>query len=399
MSAVSNPKTPNMKKQESTMKSLPTPTSGSKPMIVIPSRSKPTPVKNERNPSIGTFATTPTPASTAAGSVSLTPVVMIPNLPSTYQQDEYVPIPDQKLGSPKRRKPNAQDVRKLAALQVKDQKEEIDAALVTLQDLLLDVFEAEDRVDTGSTDEPEPSSAVFLPGSKVLSAETHHKLHRAIERVVGHKRLKDIPKDYLRRLQKLCEGPILKFQDEDLEIETFISDSEKLEGVHNVLMATGTFLHTMSGENVPHELCPEDIIQQVPRVLSSTLDNLIIPVVEARPGEKDAALWGFATTHAKALSSLCQQTRKILLLLAKFLANVDVAEGIITATEFLAAKLIFVENAPHDKDCALGFQRFEIVRRAAMDVLARIFSKYIDQRSVILDEILISLEKLPSTRQ
>src|SRR5438034_435967 len=34
-----------------------------------------------------------------------------------------------------------------------------------------------------------------------------------------------------------------------------------------------------------------------------------------------------------------------------------------------------------------------------MDVLAEIFAKYPDQRAFLLDEILLSLEKLPSTRQ
>ena len=34
-----------------------------------------------------------------------------------------------------------------------------------------------------------------------------------------------------------------------------------------------------------------------------------------------------------------------------------------------------------------------------MDVLAKVFSRYPAQRPFILDEILVSLEKLPSTRQ
>lgn len=301
---------------------------------------------------------------------------------------------------PVRRKINAEDEQKLASLHTKDQRAEIDAALVALQDLLYEVFEAEDEVEIDALGQPGTSSSnIFIPASKILSSETHHRLHKAIDRVVGYKRLRDIPKDYLRRLQKLCEIPILNSQAEDLSIDTLVADPERLSGVHNGLMATCTFLHTMSGEHVPHELCPEDIVQQIPRILSAAFDGCIIPVVEARPGDRDAALWTFATNNAKMISSICQQTRKILMNLAKFLINVDVAEDIITSTEFLAAKLIFVENAPHDKDSALGFQKFESVRRAAMDVLARIFAKYVDQRSVILDEILVSLEKLPSTRQ
>ncbi|KAI5305304.1 hypothetical protein KEM56_004765 [Ascosphaera pollenicola] len=390
----SSPKTPNAeaKKKKAMTKSLPTPISSSKPMIVIPTpKSKP----NLANPE-----STPSQTSAAGGgSGTLTPVIMIPNLPSAHQPSQYIHIPDVKM-PPKRRELNAEDEQKLASLHAKDQKEEIDAALVALQDLLYEVFEAEDEIEIDALGQPGKSSSnVFIPASKILSSETHHRLHKAIERVAGYKRLKDIPKDYLRRLQKLCETPILNSQAEDLASDALIADPERLSGVHNGLMATCTFLHTMSGEHVPHDLCPEDIVQQIPRLLNAAFDGCIIPVVEARPGDRDAALWAFATNNAKLISSICQQARKILMSLAKFLVNVDVAEGIITSTEFLAAKLIFVENAPHDKDSALRSQKFESVRRAAMDVLARIFAKYVDQRSVILDEILVSLEKLPSTRQ
>ncbi|KAI5289888.1 Sister chromatid cohesion protein 2 [Ascosphaera aggregata] len=389
----SSPKTPNAaaKKEKAMSKSLPTPLSSSKPIIVIPtSRTEPAHKKE---------SSTPSQTSVTGGSGSLTPFIMVPNLPSTHQTSQYIHIPDQNM-PPKRRKLNPEDEQKLASLHVKDHRQEIDAALVTLQDLLYEIFEAEDEIEINALGEPgKPPSNIFIPASKILSSETHHKLHRAIERVNGYKRLRDIPKDYLRRLQKLCEVPILNSQAEDLTIEQLISNPDRLSDVHNGLMATCTFLRSMSGEHVPHDLCPEDMIQQIPHILTSVFDGCIIPVIEARPGDKAAALWTFATTNAKQISSLCQQTRKILMSLAKFLTNVDVAENITTSTEFLAAKLIFVENALHDKDSALGFQKFESVRRAAMDVLARIFAKYVDQRSVILDEILVSLEKLPSTRQ
>src|SRR5690606_14232146 len=96
---------------------------------------------------------------------------------------------------------------------------------------------------------------------------------------------------------------------------------------------------------------------------------------------------------------LAHQTKKILALFANFLSRIEVAEGTITAMEFLATKVIFAESAHNDRESALWLQKYEAVRRGAMDVLAKIFSKYQDQRAFILDEILVSLEKLPSTRQ
>ncbi|PGH35668.1 cohesin loading factor subunit SCC2 [[Emmonsia] crescens] len=338
------------------------------------------------------------------------PVILVPSLPLSSQPDEYVHISDQVPS--KRRKLNTEDDDKLAALRLKDQKEEADAALVKLQEILQEIFEAEDQLepDTSST-EAHPSSKMFrLPKAiddlgPVLSSETHSMLQTAMQKVTVYGRLRDIPTEYLNRIQKLCEPPVISAQTPDLKLEHVPSDEDteiwlrRLDDMRNALLAICTLLHTMSGEVTIKDLCPEDVIQAIPAVLNHVFDNCIIPAVECRPNGRDAELFTFFSAHKQVLAGLVNQTKKVLNLLARFLSNVDVAEGTITATEFLATKLIFVENAHSDRDSTLGFQKFEAVRRGSMDVLAKIFAKYPEQRSFILDEILVSLEKLPSTRQ
>ncbi|EQL31479.1 cohesin loading factor subunit SCC2 [Blastomyces dermatitidis ATCC 26199] len=338
------------------------------------------------------------------------PVVLVPSLPLSSQPGEYVHIGDQSPS--KRRKLNTEDDEKLAALRLKDQKEEADAALVKLQELFQEVFEAEDQLepDTSST-EAQPSNKFFtLPKATddlgpVLSSETHSILQTAMQKVTGYGRLRDIPTEYLNRVQKLCEPPVISAQTPDLKLEHVPSDEDteiwlrRLADMRNALLAICTLLHTMSGEVTTKDLCPEDVIQAIPGVLNHVFDDCLIPAVECRPNGRDAELFTFFSAHKNVLAGLVHQTKKVLNLLARFLSNVDVAEGTITATEFLATKLIFVENAHSDRDSALGFQKFEAVRRGSMDVLAKIFAKYPEQRSFILDEILVSLEKLPSTRQ
>ncbi|CAG8383616.1 unnamed protein product [Penicillium salamii] len=300
------------------------------------------------------------------------------------------------------------------AVRLKDQKAEADEALQKLQDLLHEIFEAEDQIEPDSsnqsTDTPNP---IFVnPQSLevhglVLSADAHIRLQKALRKVAGFDRLQDIPSDYLTRIQKLCEKPIASAQSLSLALPDSSSSSElelqewlgKIDDVAIALVAISTLLQTMSGRQTERELCPEDLIEAIPTVLNQVFDHCIIPAVESRPGGKDSQHFPFFSAQKRIIGNLVHQSKKALSLFADFLARIDVSEGTITATEFFAAKLIFVENAHHDKDSALGQQKYEPARRGAMDVLAKIFSKYPDQRPFILDEILVSLEKLPTTRQ
>lgn len=301
----------------------------------------------------------------------------------------------------------------MTAVCLKDQKEEADDALLKLQDLLHEVFEAEDQVEPDASVAPTPDrpNPIFVNARSVevhgvvLSTDAHNRIQKAIRKVTGFDRLQDIPSDYLNRIQKLCEKPIVAAQAPDLSLNDPSSETEaqewagKVEDVLNALLAIGTLLQTMSGRQTERDLCPEDLIEAIPTVLNQAFDHCIIPAVEARSGGKDSEYFSFYSSQKRIIGTLIHQSKKVLALFADFLSRIEIPEGTITAAEFFAAKLIFVENAYNDKDSTIGYQRFEPARRGAMDVLAKIFSKYPDQRPYILDEILGSLEKLPSTRQ
>ncbi|KAJ5809450.1 uncharacterized protein N7503_001668 [Penicillium pulvis] len=301
----------------------------------------------------------------------------------------------------------------MSAIRLRDQKAEADDALLKLQDLLHEILEAEDEIEleqaiAPSADRPNPifvSARSLDVHGALLSTDAHNRLQKAIRKVVGFDRLQDIPSDYLTRIQKLCEKPIIASQAPDLRLNDSSSETEvqewvaKIEDIQNALLAIGTLLQTMSGRRTERDLCPEDLIEAIPTVLNQVFDHCIIPAVECRSGGKDSGLFAFFSSQKRIIASLIHQGKKALTLFADFLSRIDVSEGTITAAEFFATKLIFVENAHNDKDSAVGFQKYEPARRAVMDVLAKIFSKYPDQRPFILDEILISLEKLPSTRQ
>lgn len=301
----------------------------------------------------------------------------------------------------------------MTEVRLKDQKAEADDALLKLQDLLHEVFEAEDQIETEPTVPPasEKSSLMFVNPralevhGMMLSSDAHNRLQKAIRKVAGFDRLQDIPSDYLNRIQKLCEKPIMASQVPDLGLNDPTSEMEgqewtsKVEDVLNALLAIGTLLQTMSGRQTERDLCPEDLIEAIPTVLNQAFDHCIIPAVESRSGGKDSGYFAFYSGQRRIIGSLIHQSKKVLALFADFLARIEVPETTVNAAQYFASKLIFVENAHNDKDSAVGYQKYEPARRAAMDVLAKIFSKYPDQRPYILDEILVSLEKLPSTRQ
>lgn len=323
-----------------------------------------------------------------------------------------LPNTDSAHATPKKRNLSAGGDDNLASIRLRAQKEEADAALVRLQDILHEIFEAEDQFDPGVYDNaPDRSNMVFTSpqllevNGPVLSSDSHARFQKAIKKVVSFNRLQDIPSDYLSRVQKLCERPIIAAQAADLKLEDASDESatndwlRKLDDMHNALLAVSSLLQTMSGPQSERDLCQEDLIEAIPNLLNQIFDHCVIPAVEARPSGKDGKFFEFCSAQRRVIGGVIQQSKKVLSLFADFLARIDVSEGAITATEFFAAKLIFVENSHTEKDSAVGCQRYESVRRGAMDIFAKIFSKYPAQRPFILDEILVSLEKLPSTRQ
>ncbi|KAL3467408.1 sister chromatid cohesion C-terminus-domain-containing protein [Aspergillus heterothallicus] len=323
-----------------------------------------------------------------------------------------LPTPDHTYIASRKRNLSAGGDDSLSAIRLRAQKEEADAALVKLQDILHEVFEAEDQFDLGTSEAaPDKPNPVFTSpqslevSGPILSSDAHARLQKAMKKVVSFNRLQDIPSDYLNRIQKLCERPILAAQAPDLKLEDASDESAthgwltKLDDMHNALLAVNSLLQTMSGSQTERDLCPEDLIEAIPNLLNQVFDYCIIPAVEARPGGKDGNFFEFCSTQRRVFGGVIQQSKRVLSIFADFLSRIEVSEGTITTTEFFAAKLIFVENSHTEKDSAVGSQKYESVRRGAMDVLAKIFSKYPAQRPFILDEILVSLEKLPSTRQ
>lgn len=333
-------------------------------------------------------------------------MVLIPSLPASSQQD-YVTVP----ASPKQDKSRIFLPDGDVALKIQAQKDEADAVLLRFQDFLHEIFEAEDNLepDTSMTVQPAKSD-LFTPfryGSEhySLSTRTHSAIQKSLKKLVEFSRLHDIPDDYLQRLQRICERSIFTTKDLDMRNDDLLQGNEnacwevKLRVAENGIASSCTFVWTVLGSISKKELCPEDVVQCLPSILESTIEDCLIPIVEARPNGRDAELFQGASAAKPLLTRLASQCRRFLDLLVRICLQMDGLTGVVAKLEFLAAKLIFVENAHAEKDSALGFQVYEAIRRSAMDGLARLFSRYEADREDILFQISQNLEKLPTTKQ
>ena len=293
-----------------------------------------------------------------------------------------------------------------------DQRAKATACLKHLQELIGSIFEAEDNL------QPDTSGALSSHTSKffifgnvgdgeqpMLAAAVQSKVESSVQKVTSVGRFADIPADDLSRLQKICEGALRATESVDLKVEESWDGSDVENWLQRVdtaecgLKAARTLLRIMIGGRSEKQFYSEDTLQSILVALKNVLDSCVIPIAESRGTGSSTEVFKVALSQKKLLVGLFQDTTKILKLLAQLLVKEEVTEGVITTVEFLATALIFIENAHAEKDSVVGIQKFERLRVAAMDVLAKIFSRYEDQRTFIFDEILTSLEKLPVTRQ
>lgn len=338
------------------------------------------------------------------------PAIIVPPPPTDARPSDYVAVP----GLPSARKRKRESEREFAttATQTTDHRAASDEASARLSELLQGIFEADNQSQSDTFERNRSDDAGYFilinaeNGSDItLSPAIQVKLESSLQKAISLRRLGDIPVEHLARLQRLCEGAISSVQASELALEPSRGDDEtqqwttRIDEIELGLQAARTTLRVMTGGREEKELYSEDLLQSVLHLLDSVLKSCIIPVVESRNDEACSAFFQLASSHRKMLSQLLHHATKVMGLIAELLGAVDMAENIINRVEFFATNVIFVENAYYEKDSILGIQKFETLRRTAMDMITQIFTRYPEQRFSIFDQILTSLQKLPTTRQ
>ena len=389
----------------STKQSLKPPPKSKPPLVALPSKSStptlslPTPVvQGERIIQNQGATSRNTDVSAVLRSPPLTPskqqpMVLIKPLPNQVPRSEYKPIREdisRVKQSPHARKTYVSN---------QDQRAAADEASQKLRNVVSEIIEAEVS--------SEHSSLVRYVegGQEALSDAGLSKLVPSLQKAVSFGRLHDIAVEDLIRIQILCESLILQSESADVVIRPDCSDVETshwcnaVEEVTLALRSSRVVLCIMEACCEEKQLHSEELLQSIVRFIENITRSCIMPVLECRNDDTSSALFNAANEQKKYLSQLMQQVGKALSLIIALTAKLELPETVINSTEYLAFQLLFVENASSEKDSVLGTQKFESLRRIAMDVVGEIFSRYREQRTAILEEILTSLQKLPISRQ
>jgi cohesin loading factor subunit SCC2 len=289
-----------------------------------------------------------------------------------------------------------------------DQRIKADGFLKSLQKFLHSIFEAEDNLSPDTSDRvADKGSKYWMVGSRspCLATAVQVKLEDAIHKVIMSGRFRDVSVDDLVRIQKLCEnslkqaesiGVMVSADDDDLAIEEWLA---RISLVDNGLKTAKTVIRIMLGGREEKQIYPEDALASVLNLTKNIIEEAINRIIEMRPMGEEHAVFKVASSYKKILGGLLHEITGLLSLIGEFLASEEVSDHTITTLEFIAAPVIFVENASTEKESVFDVQKVERFRVTAMDVFAQVFARYSDQRTFIFDQILTSLEKLSVNRQ
>lgn len=287
---------------------------------------------------------------------------------------------------------------------VLNQRELSNVAFADLRRCFQEIFLAEDQV---SNERGSGSHLVTLTNEQgaTLTIAAHDKAQRQINRAISLGCFRQAPLDDLLRIQTLSEGSLRQADALDFKLDESWGETEvgfwlqQLPDIEVGLKATRTSLRIMCGGREERQLYSEDLIQLGLTLFRNVIEDIIIPTAELRSTGPTGNLFRLLTMHKKALSTLFTTCQKVFTLMSDLIVSIDLSETVVHTLEFVASRLIFVENAHTEKDSVVGVQKFDALRLVAMNVLSQIFLMNPPQREGIFNEILTSLEKLPIGKQ
>lgn len=291
-----------------------------------------------------------------------------------------------------------------------DQRAKADSSLSSLTDLLDVIFQAEDglQADTsGTCGDRSESSKLWMPGTPdpCLSTAIQTKLESSIKKAISMKRFAQVPVDDLIRLERLCDNALKRTETENIMPPEDPAESDledwlgRIGVVDNGLKSAKTVLRIMAGGREEKQIYSEDLLATVLLLVKNLIEGTLNPMIEMRSGGDRQGAFRSAFLQKKILGGLLHEVTTVISLFSQIFANEEATESAINSSLYMAAAIVFIENATNEKDSVLGIQRVEVFRMAAMDILAKIFARYPEQRSnIIFEQILTNLEKLPVNR-
>lgn len=388
-------------KGSANMSADPTPSEDEDTIVM---NSSPRNVVNRRLPTPADSRASPAQQATFDGSqiTKATPsklIVQVPARPDTYRKEDYVTIE----ASPKRRKLSHDD------RAMKTQRQQAEEAVKSFEELLSDIFEAQDLINHANESLTNEKTSLYFDdlddesdGVPTLNAVALDRLRNELRKLHSLKILSTVPSASLQRLQKMCESAVERGQTINLRPSSDEHHEQRhwqrsLSQSNTSLASALVAVYVMLANSEDESLVSMELLRWSANSLVNAFENCLTPVIEARPDSPDRTLWTLATSSVELVKELLNTARRLLELMATACIDVKGGASCVNAIDFLAAKLIFVQNATQDKNAALGVQIYENFRKIAMATLARLYARFPRERAAILHEILSSMDKLPST--
>ncbi|KAM5348224.1 hypothetical protein ACJ41O_008048 [Fusarium nematophilum] len=285
-----------------------------------------------------------------------------------------------------------------------DQRQRSEAALDALDKLMRTVFDSVGRV---LAMEPGYDHIVTVSQDQevAMTATTQQKVHGAIQRTIALRCFDRVPVEHLAKINMLCETSLKQVEGLEMRVDETWSEEavdswvRQLPEAEAMLKAARTCLRILSGGREDKQLYSETVIQRCVDIFRTATQDIVMPLVELRPSGSSAAVFKLLSKHKKPIATIFVCCQKLFALLAELVTKIELSDTVINSLEFIASRLIFMENAHFEKDSVVGVQKFDGIRSVAMDMLCQIFLIKPQQRQGIVNEILTSLEKLPVGKQ
>ncbi|KAI1489482.1 sister chromatid cohesion protein Mis4 [Biscogniauxia mediterranea] len=345
--------------------------------------------------------TSPLPASQKSGFIS----IELP--PNRFNKEEFAVVddtPDAPTHLSEKKKQKAHSVIDDPLGGDLNQRERANVVFSDLRRCFQEIFTAEDQM----LSQPGGMSHLIVLTSEqelTMTATAHDKAQKQIKRAIEVGCFRQAPVDDLLRIQSLSEGSMKHADALDFKIDESWGETEVGFWVHQLadidagLRAARTSLRIMCGGREEKQLYSEDLIQLGLNLFRNVMEGIVVPMAELRSSGPTANLFRHLSVHKKAISTLFTCSQRLFALMSDLIGSIDLSETVVNTLEFLASRLIFVENAYTEKDSVIGVQKFDGLRLVAMNMLSQIFLMNPSQREGILSEILTSLEKLPVGKQ
>ncbi|KAI0890342.1 ARM repeat-containing protein [Annulohypoxylon maeteangense] len=326
---------------------------------------------------------------------------------ASFDKNEFAVVPD----APElpahlsaKRKRAAQDEFEDALGGELNQRELANAAFGDLRRCFQEIFSADDYL---SNERGATSHLITLTNDQepTMTIAAHDKAHKQINRVISLGCFRQAPLHDLLRIQTLSEGSLKQTESLDFKLDEAWGETDigfwaqQLNGIEMGLKAARTSFRIMCGGREERQLYSEDLIQQGLNLFRNVISDIIIPTAELRSTGPTSNIFRLLTIHKKVIGTLFTTCQKVFSLMSDLIVSIDLSETVVHTLEFVASRLIFVENAHTERDSVVGVQKFDALRLVAMNVLSQIFLMNPAQREGIFNEILTSLEKLPIGKQ